>query len=169
MAEALGGSVRAVRGREGVVDPDVAEFGQFRDEGRIVLFLFFMEAGVFQAKDIAVLHRGDRLLRRLADAVLGEGDRLPDHVRKRCRHRLERFFFVAALGPAEMREQDHLAALAGNFGDGGRDALQPGGVGDAALLHGNVEIDAQQHALALYVDVIEGAERSGIFTPDASP
>ena len=32
---------------------------------------------------------------------------------------------IASLGPAEMREQDHLAALAGNLGDGRRDALEP--------------------------------------------
>ena len=31
-------------------------------------------------------------------------------------------------------------------------------IGDAAVFHGHVEVDAQQHALALYVDVIEGAE-----------
>ena len=37
-------------------------------------------------------------------------------------------------------------------------ALEPGGVGDAAVFHRHVEIDAQQHALALHVDVIEGAE-----------
>jgi len=37
-------------------------------------------------------------------------------------------------------------------------ALEPCRVGDAAVLHGHVEVDAQQHALALHVDVIEGAE-----------
>src|SRR5215216_6103770 len=35
VAEALGGSVRAVRGRERVVDPEVAELCQLRHEGRI--------------------------------------------------------------------------------------------------------------------------------------
>src|SRR6185437_7154614 len=70
----------------------------------------------------------------------------------------ERFLGVATLRPAEMRQQDHLAALGCDFGDGGRDAFQASGVGDATLLHGDVEVDAQQHALALYVDVIEGAE-----------
>ena len=44
-------------------------------------------------------------------------------------------FGIAALGPAEMREQDHLAALVGDLGDGRRDALEPRGVGDAAVLH----------------------------------
>ena len=76
MAEAFGGGVRAVRGRERVVDPDVAELGQFRDEGRIVLLFLFVEAGVLQAEDVAVLHRRDGLGRGLADAVVGEGDRL---------------------------------------------------------------------------------------------
>ena len=75
-----------------------------------------------------------------------------------ARDGLQRFLGVASLGPAEMREQDHLAALAGNLGDGRRDALEPGRVGDAAAFHGHVEVDAQQHALALHVDVIEGAE-----------
>ena len=45
----------------------------------------------------------------------------------------------------------------------GANAFEPGGVGDVPILHGHVEIDAQQHALALYVDVIEGAECFGHF------
>jgi hypothetical protein len=54
----------------------------------------------------------DRFRRRLADAIVSEGDRLPDHLRQRLRHRLQRILGVAALRPAEMREQDDLAALA---------------------------------------------------------
>ena len=115
VAEAFGRGVRAVRGREGVVDPDVAELCQFRDEGRIVLFFLFVEAGVFQAEDVAILHRGDRLGGGFADAVLGERDRLLDHLRERFGDRLQQFLGVASLGPAEMREQDDLAALAGNL------------------------------------------------------
>ena len=42
--------------------------------------------------------------------------------------------------------------------DGRPDALEPRGVGDAAVFHGDIEIDAQQYAFALHVDVIEGAE-----------
>src|SRR5450432_3389520 len=57
-----------------------------------------------------------------------------------------------------MRQQYYLAALVGNLGDGGRYTFEPGRVADAAVLHRHVEIDAQQHALALHVDVIEGAE-----------
>ena len=68
-------------------------------------------------------------------------------------------FGIAALRAAEMREQDHLGALVGDLGDGGRHALDAGGVGDHAVLHRHVEVDAHQHALALHVDVVEGAER----------
>src|ERR1700681_1216424 len=63
-----------------------------------------------------------------------------------------------------MRQQDDLAALVGYFGDGRRDALEPGGVGDAAVLHWHIEIDAQQHAFAPHVDVIEGAACFGHFS-----
>jgi hypothetical protein len=55
-----------------------------------------------------------------------------------------------------MRQQDHLAALGRKLGDGRCDALEPCRVSDAAIVGGHVEIDAQQHALALHVDVIEG-------------
>ena len=143
MSEAFGGRMRAVRGRERVVDPDVAELGEFGNEGRIVLLFLFMEAGVLQAEDIAVLHRGHGLGRGLADAVLGEGDRLLDDLRQRFGDGLQRILGIASLRPAEMRKQDDLAALVGNFGDGWRDALEPGRVGNAAVVHGHVEVDAQ--------------------------
>ncbi len=94
----------------------------------------------------------------LADAVLGEGDRALDDLRQRLGDRFQRVLGIAAFRAAEMGEQDHLAALVGNLGDGGGNALEPGGVGDAAAFHGHVEVDAQQHALALHVDVVEGAE-----------
>jgi hypothetical protein len=39
-------------------------------------------------------------------------------------------------------------------------------VGDHAVLHRHVEIDAHQHAFALHVDVVEGAERAhGLLEP----
>ena len=72
VAEAFGRGMRAVRGGEGVVDPDVAELGQRGDEGRVVLLLARVEAGVLQAEDVALLHGGDRRFGGLADAVVGE-------------------------------------------------------------------------------------------------
>ena len=161
VAETFSRRVRAMRGRERVVDPDVAELGQRGDEGRIVLFFAGMEAGVFETQNVAGLHGGDRALGRLADAVVGEFHRALDDARDLGGDRLERLFRVAPLRPAEMREQDDLAALVGDFGDRRRRALDAGGVGDDAVLHRHVEVDAHQDAFALHVDVVERAKRIG--------
>jgi hypothetical protein len=150
--------VRPVRRRERIVDPDIAEPGQFGHESRIVLLFFLVEAGIFQTKDVAVLHRANSLFGGFTDAILGKGHRPPEHLRQCSGNGFQRVLGVAPLGPAEMGQQDHLAALVGQLDDPGRYAFEPGGVGDAAVFHGHVEIDAQQHALALHVDVIEGAE-----------
>ena len=82
VAEAFGRGMRAMRGGEGVVDVDVAELRERRDEGRIVLFFFFVEARVLETENVAVLHRGDGLLGDFADAVLGKADRPVEHVRR---------------------------------------------------------------------------------------
>ena len=93
-----------------------------------------MKSGVFQTDDVAVLHRGDGGFRFRADAVFGEGDRPFEDARDFGGHRAQRFFRFGPFGPAEMRQQDHLAALVGQFDDGRRDFLDAGGVGDLAVL-----------------------------------
>ena len=99
-------------GGEGVVDIEVAELGELFDKRRIVLFLALMEAGVFQQQHVAVVHFGDCRRRRLADAVGAEGDRALDDVRDRSGDGLERIGRVRpALGAAEMRHENHLAAF----------------------------------------------------------
>ena len=96
VAEAFGRGVRAVRGREGVVDPDVAELGECGDEGRVVLLLAGVEARVLEAEDVAGLHRGDRAFGLLADAVVGEFDRPLDDARDFGGDRLQRLLRIAA-------------------------------------------------------------------------
>ena len=160
VSEPLGRRMRAMGGGEGVIDIDVAELGELVDMGRIVLLLALMEAGVLEQKHVAVLHLGDRVVGRLADAVGREGDRPLDDVGDRGGDGFERIGLVrAALGPAEMREQNDLAALVRDLRDRRRDALDARRIGHAAVLRRNVEIDAQQHALAGDVGVIERAER----------
>ena len=126
VAETFSRRVRAMRGRERVVDPDVAEFRQRGDEGRIVLFFAGVEAGIFEAQNVAGLHGGDRALSRLADAVVDEFHRPLDDARDLGGDRLEGLFRIAPLRPPEMREQDDLAALVGDFGDRRRRALDAG-------------------------------------------
>ena len=89
-----------------------------------------------------------------------KADRAAEHLGRRPGDRLQREFGRGAiLGPAEMREQDDLGALVGQFGDGRRDALDAGGVGDLAVGDRNVEVDAHQHALAADVaDIVECLE-----------
>ncbi|CEG09411.1 hypothetical protein BN961_02837 [Afipia felis] len=166
MAEAFGRGVGAVRAGEGVVDPDIAELGEFGDKSRIVLFLAFMEASVLEANDVAGLHPGHGILRLLADAVVDELDVPPQHVGERDRDGLQRFLRIDhAFGPAEVREQDNLAALFGDLRNGLGDALESRGVGDAAIVHRDVEIDTQEDALVVHVDVVEGAKEASHGSP----
>src|SRR6185437_11584224 len=127
MAKAFGRSVGAMRGRESVVDPKIAEFGQRGNESRIVLFLAGVETRVLQAQDVARLHGGDGALGDLADAVLGKSHGPLDDARNFRRYWLERLLGVAlALGATEMRKQDYFAAFVGDLGNGGRHALNAG-------------------------------------------
>ena len=159
VGEALGGGVGAVGGGEGVVDIDVAELRQLRDMGRIVLFLALVEAGVLEQQNLAVLQLGDRLGGDRPDAVGGESDGALDDLGDRGRDGPQRIRLVrAALGPAEMGEKDDLGALFREFLDRGGDALDPRRVGHAAVLGGNIEVDAQKDAFADDVGVVERAE-----------
>ncbi len=138
------------------MSPSLASCG---DECGIVLLLARIKAGVLQAEDVALVHGGDRALGHLADAVVDELHRPLEHMGDLGGDRLERELRVAfALGPAEMREQDHLAVGIGDLGDGVGGALDAGGVGDDAVFDRYVEVDAHQHAQALHVDMVEGAE-----------
>ncbi len=102
-----------MRGREGVVDVELAEACELIGECRIVLLLAGVEAEVLEQEDAARLERRDRALRRLADAVLGERDldaaqRLAQRPAERAqRHRA----LALALGPAEMGQHHDLGVF----------------------------------------------------------
>ena len=88
-----------------------------------------------------------------------EGDRALDDVGDRRGDGPQRVGFVRlALGAAEMGKKNDLAALAGDLLDGRRDAFDAGRIRYTAVLGRNVEIDAQKHALAGDVGVVERAE-----------
>src|SRR5690242_15039527 len=95
--------VRAMGGREGVVDIEVAERRERLGEARVVLLLFGMEAEILEEGDIAGLQRSDDALRRGADAILGKGDGPPYRRGERRHQRTKRESGIGvALGPAEM-------------------------------------------------------------------
>ncbi len=88
VAEAFGRGVGAVGDRKRVVDPDVAERGERGDEAGSFVYLAGVEAGVLEAEDVAVLHRGDGRDRRRADAIVGKGDVAPEMAGERGGDRL---------------------------------------------------------------------------------
>ena len=127
-------------------------------EGRVVLLLARVEAGVLEEKHVAVLQGADGLGCGLADAVIGEGHGLAEVLRDRFRDRLQGFLRVASLRAAEMGEKDHLPALVGDLPDGGKDALDARRVRDPAVLHRDVEVDPDENAFSLDVGLVERAE-----------
>ena len=144
-AQAFGRGMGAVGGGEGVVDIDVAELGELGDKSRVVLLLALVEAGVFEQQDVAVLHcrrSRPRPSRRCSRRRSSTG-RPRTSATAAATGRSELASSGPALGPAEMREQDDLAALVRDLLDRRRDALDPRRVGDVAVLHRHVEIDAQ--------------------------
>ena len=126
MRQAFGRGVRPVRDRECIVDVDVAEPRQRGDEIGIVLRFAVVEAGILQTENVAGLHRGHGLFGDLADAVLGKRDRPADDARGRGGDRLQRVLGIAPLRAAEMREQDHFAALVGDLRYGRRHRFDAG-------------------------------------------
>ena len=93
-------------------------------------------------------------------------DRALDHVGDRGGDGLQRIGLVRpALGAAEMGEQDDLAALVGDLDDRRGDALDARRIGHPAVFGGNVEVDAQQDALAGDIGVVESAERLLMVAP----
>ena len=72
----------------------------------------------------------------------------------------QRIGFVRfALGTAEVGEKNDLAALAGDLLDGRRDAFDARRIRHTAVFGRNIEVDAQENALASDLGVVERAER----------
>ena len=146
-------------GGEGVVDKDVAERRELAHEIGIVAFLAAVKPGILEAKNIAGAHRIHGGRRFFPDAILGESDGPVHELRELLGNRPQRILRIAPLRPAEMREQDDLAALVGDLGDGRDHALHAGCVGHLAVCHRHTEVDAHEHAFVLHVGLVERAER----------
>jgi len=112
-------------------------------------FLPRVEARVFKHENAARGQRVDGLFRFSSDAIGGEGDLVSDNLAERHGDRGKGVFGIGrGLGAAEMREHDHFRALAGEFGQRAGDAREPRRVRDLAVGGRNVEVGANEHALA---------------------
>ena len=154
VGDALGGGVGAVRAAEGVVDVDVAERGELLGEGGVVGFFFRVEAEVLQQQRLAGFELLD-ISSAISPTQSGEkatfsetlrtcSSRLAQAGDQRAQaHGLDRL----ALGAAEVRAEDDLGLVAQRVLDGGKGLADAGVVGDDAVLEGDVEVDADEHAL----------------------
>jgi uncharacterized tellurite resistance protein B-like protein len=151
--------VRPVRRSERVVHVDVREIGELLREGGVVLFLPRMKTQILQQDDSMVAGLGDRVLRGLSDAVLGEDNRPAPQLSGACGHGLQRVLWIRlALRAAEMRTQDdRLRAVLERVPDRRQRGADPRVIRDFAVLHRHVEVDAHQHAPACHVEIRDRA------------
>ena len=148
-----------MRRGEGVVDIDLAKRSEIGGEGGVVRLFPGVETQILEKRELAIAESGHHRLGLGADTVAGEG-----HGAAQCLAQLGRDGgkgegrIGLALGPTEMRHDDHLGALGGEFRQGRRQTRDPRPVRDLAIIHGNVEVGAHQHALAGDIGRIEGGE-----------
>jgi len=160
MRYALGRGMGAVRGREGVIDIEVGQFGQAGRELGVVGFLGGVEAHVFQQDDAAGVQIGNGRMGRAADAVLGEAHRRSQQFRQGRDQRLQAHRrHDLALGAVEVGQQGDLGSRFAQLVDRRQGDPQTSVVGDPAVLHRDIEVYADQSGLARErAGVIEGAE-----------
>ncbi len=143
-------------GAEGVVDIHLSQAGQIFAESGQVLGLFLAETGVLQQHNVAVLHGSHSGLGVLAHhvVVVGEDNVLAQQLAQTHSYGSQAELGLGTvLGFAQMAAQDDPAAVFNQLLDGGQSGNDAVVVGDNAVLHGDVEIAANQYPFALYVDV----------------
>ena len=160
VAETFGRGMGAMGGRKGVVDLDVAEPGELRRRRPDRSSPRPCGSGCFPGRGCRRPASPPTALAAASPMQSSaKATGLPEQLGERGSDRPQRVLGVASLRTAEMGEQDHLAALAGEFGDGRHHALEAGGVGDRPFSIGTLRSTRSKDALALHVDIIEGAER----------
>ena len=150
--------VFAVRDREGIVDAKIAERSRACGEILIVVLLALVEAGVLQAENIAILHPATAASAS-GPRVLRKSDRPFEDLRHCGRNGFQRILRVQPLRPAEMRQQDHLAALVGELGDGRGDRSIRVTSPTMPSSIGTLRSTRSKHPFALDVGIIEAAKR----------
>src|SRR5688572_9145945 len=144
----------AVRGPESVVHINVAKARQLPRKCIVVLLLLFMKTQVLQQQQIAVLHRFAFSSNVVADTVFSKGNLFSQQTGKVLGHGVQAVLLdTLPLGTTEVRSQYHARALIEgvvNRRKAGPDARV---VFNLAIFDRNVEIDADEDALTLQIDV----------------
>ena len=158
MGDPLNRRVRPVRRPERIVHVEIGERGECGRESRIVLLFLGVEAEVLE-KDHAAARTVDHLhgiLRRRADAVVDELHGPSEQLREvTCDGRQAELRVRLSLRPTEMAGEDDGGAAIERVSNRRQRRRDPRVVGDPAVLQRNVEVDANEDALALEVEVLD--------------
>src|SRR5690606_19825109 len=104
--------MRAMSGGKSVIDIEIAIGSQCLDEIGVIFFFAFMEAGIFEKQDLAIIERVNGFFGFLANAILRKMHGLAEHFRKRFHYLAERVFLRChALWTAKMGEQNNFGAF----------------------------------------------------------
>ena len=165
--DAFGRRMGTVRGGKRIVDVDVAKAGKDADESRIVLLFARMKARVVHQQDVAGLGCRDRGPMRPFSPI--RGDELHSSLQalfERGAQRRQRVFGDdLAAGPLEVGEHDDDRVLVGEFRKRRDGVTHPHIVGDSAVLHGDVEVGADDDPLAGDINSVEAAQSCHWLTP----
>ncbi len=158
--------MRAVRGRERIVDVDVGERGERARELGVVALLALVEAQVLEHRDVAGLQRGDHLIGLRADAVGCERHGLAEKSGQRLCHGAQRMLRRrTTLGATEVRGHDHLGPAPGKICKARRHAFQTRSIAHLAVAHRDVEIGTHEHAFARHIEAGRGFDFVEIHYP----
>ena len=147
-------------GAKGIVDVDIRQLGEGMRHLGVVRLLFREEADVFQQDHLARLEGLRRFYRFGADDVVegvdGRSQQLAQALADAGVRHAQRFDDLA-VGAAEVRAEDDPRPFLPQVLDRRQGGAQAAVVEDAAglLVERDVEVLADEHALALHVDVAD--------------
>ncbi len=159
MGDALGRGMGAVGGGEGVVDVDIAESGEHPGEDGVIVLLARVEARVVGKKDVTLVERLGGAVGGIVAPVGGDEDHgAADGAGKRRAYGAQGHLrHEPALGPSEMAQDDEACALVQKLAQCGDAALDARGIGHGAVLHGHIEVEPDDDAAPVDVEVVNGA------------
>jgi hypothetical protein len=148
-----------MRRTERIIYVDIREAGEGRGKVGLVLLLFRVKAKILEEYDAIPGANGlvYGRFRPFTDAVLGKGHRPPENLRKPRGYRSKAELpCYGPLRPPEMAgEHSHRRTTIQRVLDRRNRGADASVVADASLLERDVEVDADEDALALQIEVFD--------------
>ena len=144
--------------RQIIVDCEIATGSELLRKLGIVLLLTLVETDVLENEDLARLDGGDSLSSLLAVGVGDKGNIETRELSELLGDGLEGQLGLeaGALGTAEVAHENDASVVLNEVVDGGQGSLDAGGVANDAILDRHVEVNADENALAVDIDVADG-------------